>query len=484
MKQSCIHIEDNRLQLSSPCEVAVNGAAGSREGLENFAEVLALLSENIYSGVILCDGNCRILYMNKFYADILKTDQAQAVGRHIKEYFPASRVPVVLDTGKMEMGGRCSLKADIDFVVNRIPIKKAGETIGVVLQTVFRRYTEIKELMTRVNLLEKKVKRYKRGLDTMLSATYSFDDILGDSKSIVGARRLAEKYARTDAPVLILGATGTGKELFSHAIHLASRRRDGPFVCVNCAAIPKELLESELFGYETGAFTGARRKGKPGKIELADGGTLFLDEIGDISMDAQAKLLRVLESGDVEKVGGVKPVRVDFRLIAATNKDLKEAILRKDFREDLLYRLNSMTVNVPPLSERTDDIPLLTDHFLDAMGRPSIRVGEKAMAMLKAYAWPGNVRELKNVIERAVSLCEGDFLDTEHLPSDIRNIKTVCLASPADPIKPLGETLACFEMEVLSDALRRTRGNMARTARLLGISRSTLYEKCRIHGIK
>lgn len=474
--------KDNGFYLVPPL-ISSSGRKGHQlmGELEDLVEAMEMILDNVYSGIILCNKESKILYMNRFYADLLGTTKNEAIGKHIKEYFPESRLPGVLERGEMELGQRCSLRADIALLVNRIPIKSGGETIGVILQTIFKDYMEINELMARLNLLEKEVRYYKRGLDSMLSATYTFDTILGQSRRILDAKRMAEKYARTDAAVLIVGATGTGKELFAHAVHMASKRRRSPFVCVNCAAIPKDLLESELFGYETGAFTGARQRGKAGKIELAHKGTLFLDEIGDIPISAQSKLLRVLETRTVEKLGGLKTVEVDFRLVAATNRDLRGMIDHGEFREDLFYRLNTMMVEVPPLSERAEDVPPLVKHFLHSTAKPSVRVGEMAMDILQNYSWPGNVRELKNVIERAVSLADADVIDVEHLPYEIRSFKEKCRQTVPVAIKPLAEEMACYEREVLTEALRQTNGNMSRTARLLGISRSTLYEKFKVH---
>jgi transcriptional regulator with PAS, ATPase and Fis domain len=453
--------------------------------LEDLISVLALIMENVYSGVIVCDQDCRILYINKFYAALLKTEKEKAVGKHIKEFFPASRVPVVLESGESELKRKCSLRADLDLLINRIPLKRHGQTIGVVLQTTFKNFTEINDLMARLDLLEKEVNYYKRGLDSFLSATCTFDSIIGVSRRISEAKRTAEKYAKTDASVLILGATGTGKELFAHAVHMASFRRNGPFVCVNCAAIPKELLESELFGYESGAFTGARRRGKAGKIELAQRGTLFLDEIGDIPLNAQAKLLRVLENGEVEKVGGLKRVKVDFRLVAATNRDLKDMLARGQFREDLFYRLNTMTVEVPPLSERVEDIRNLIRHFLASRGKPTLHVTEDAMRTLECYPWPGNVRELENAVERAISLAEGESIDVEHLPHQITNFNHGRGGvTTSSAVRTLSMALARHEKQILSQALDSTKGNMSRAAKILGIARSTLYEKCKQHDLR
>lgn len=451
--------------------------------LEDFVEAYKLILDNVYSGIIVCDRDSKVLYMNKFYADLLKTDRDKVMGKHIKEFFHSSRVPNVLKTGKMELGGRCSLRSDVALLVNRIPVVSRGKTVGVILQTVFKNFAEISELMARQNQLEKKVSYYKEGLHSVLSATYTFDSIIGQGASIKEAKRVAEKYAKTEAAVLISGATGTGKELFAHAVHMASRRKNGPFVCVNCAAIPRELLEAELFGYEPGAFTGGRRKGKAGKIEVAHRGTLFLDEIGDVPPNAQAKLLRVLETRKIDKLGSVKTTNVDFRLIAATNRDLSALIDRGEFREDLFYRMNTMTVQVPSLSERAEDIEALVRHFLSAMGRPGVRMTKTAGQMLRNYSWPGNIRELKNVVERAVSLTEDEIIDVEHLPCEITEFICHQPQVPSSTQAPLSKAMALCEREILLDALEVTNRNMSKTAQLLGISRSTLYEKFKIHNL-
>ncbi|MEW6665299.1 MAG: sigma 54-interacting transcriptional regulator [Thermodesulfobacteriota bacterium] len=477
MKENGLHlIPPNR---SSDRQVEF-GLVGN---LVDLVEALRLVLDNVYSGVIVCDRDSKILYMNRFYSDLLKTTPEKALGKHITKYFPESRLPGVLQTGEMELGQRCSLRADIAFLVNRIPIKSGEETVGVILQTMFKDYTEVNELMARLNLLEKEVKYYKRGLDSMLSATHTFDSVMGSSARLQEAKRVAEKYAKTDAAVLVTGATGTGKELFAHAVHLGSPRRSGPFVCVNCAAIPKELLESELFGYETGAFTGARQRGKPGKIELAQKGTLFLDEIADLPLGAQSKILRVLETRQVERLGGLRSLEVDFRLVAATNRDLRTLIDRNEFREDLFYRLNAMTVEIPSLSERPEDILDLVQHFLQSMGKSGVVVSEEAMRVLRGYSWPGNVRELRNVVERAVSLTEGERIEAAHLPYEVRSFENRCRHSTSSNLKNLTDEMACYEKQLITEALRISEGNMARTARTLGISRSTLYEKCKTLGI-
>jgi len=451
--------------------------------LKNLVNSLELILNNVYSGVIFCDRDCNIIFMNKVYAELLGVDREEAVGKSINEFFPDSRLPLVVSSGKAELGQRCSLRGEIPFLVNRLPIKRGNDTIGIILQSIFKDYASFKDLVARLNLLETKVKFYKRELKSLLSARYSFDDIKGESSSIREAKRLCSKYAGTDAPILILGATGTGKELFAHAIHTESKRANAPFVCVNCAAIPKDLLESELFGYAPGAFTGAHQKGKAGKIEMAHRGTLFLDEMGDLPLNAQAKLLRVLEAKVLERVGDLKPIEVDFRLIAATNKDLRGMMSRNEFREELFYRLNTMTVSVPRLTERKGDLPLLISYFLSTMEKSRIRCTAGAMEILQRYPWPGNVRELKNVIERAVSLIDRDMIDVEHLPSEIITLQYDIKRGQGDSGKLLSKQLFLCEYHILVEALKLTKGNMSKTARILGVSRSTFYEKCKKHNL-
>lgn len=444
-------------------------------GLVSF---LSMVLDNVYSGIIVCDTDCRIVFMNRVYADLLGTDPAEAVGKPIEEYFVSSRLPNVLSSGRPELGQHCSLKTATPMLVNRIPLRQQGRTVGVILQTIFRDYQAFTDLMNRMHLLERKVRYYKKGLDRVLSPLYSFDSIVGRSRLIAEVKAMAAKYAATDAPVLILGATGTGKEMFAHAVHAASPRAGGPFVCVNCAAIPRELLESELFGYESGAFTGASRKGKVGQIQLAHQGTLYLDEIGELSLKAQAKLLRVLETKMLERLGGVKPVQIDFRLVAATNRDLKAMMSQGQFRDDLYYRLSTMSVEIPALSKRVEDIGPLVEHFLRSLDRPRMRLSPAARQALESYAWPGNVRELKNVLERALSLAEGSLIDLEHLPPEVIHGSLSGYQVSDNSDSPLADELARCESGILERALRLNQGNMSKTARTLGISRSTLYEKC------
>ncbi len=453
------------------------------DDIDSLVDFFSLILDNVYSGIIVCNLDCRIVFMNKVYADLLRVDPKAAIGHSLNKYFPHTRMPQIIQSGRTELGQRCSLNTELPMLVNRIPLKTKGKLVGVILQTVFRDYKAMTDLMSRFKALESEAKQYKKGLERVLRPLYDMDSIIGKSKVIRDLKELVFKYAQTDSPVFITGPTGTGKEMLAHAVHTASSRTSGPFVCVNCAAIPRDLLESELFGYTSGAFTGAKREGKVGQIQLAHMGTLFLDEIGELSVDAQVKLLRVLETKLLDRLGGTRPMPVDFRLVAATNRDLREMMRHGKFRDDLYYRLSTMSVEIPSLNKRTGDIDLLVKHFLSVLDRSETQVSPEARKVLNTYNWPGNVRQLRNVIERAVSLAEKGVIEPEHLPAEIDQdcIDSDRLYGFSDT--SLADEMARFEKALLERALSMNNGVMSKTAKKLNISRSTLYEKCRKHGV-
>jgi len=321
-----------------------------------------------------------------------------------------------------------------------------------------------------------------RALQQRLDALLSEGTVIGVSPAWQKMMSLVKKVADSSATVLIQGESGAGKEVVARAIHERSPRRGGPFVAVNCAALPETLLESELFGYEKGAFTGAAGR-KEGRFELADGGTLFLDEVADLSPVTQPKILRVLQEGEFERVGGTKSIRVDVRIVTASNQDLAALVKEKRFRGDLFYRLNVITINVPPLRERKEDIPVLAAHFLQVYAAKNNRrlegVSDGALACLEAYSWPGNVRELENVIERAVVLCQTDTVGVQlldlRLPGPARKDDTAGLR--------LDDALDRLEREMILKALDETKQVKARAARLLGVSERSLWYKLRKHGL-
>jgi DNA-binding NtrC family response regulator len=312
---------------------------------------------------------------------------------------------------------------------------------------------------------------------------YRFESIIGSSEKMKEVLDLAGRVAVSDASLLITGESGTGKELLAKGVHFNSRRAEGSFIAVNCAAIPDSLIESELFGHVRGAFTGAV-KDKEGKFELADGGTLFLDEIGDLRIDLQAKILRALQEREVDRVGGGKPVSVDVRVIAATNKDIERAVKEGVFREDLYYRLNVITLFIPPLRERKEDIPLLASHFLKKFNKDAdVRLDAGALSVLTAYGWPGNVRELENVIERASVLKRGALITRDELPEKLKKekpgVEDIILNLPER-----GISLEDLEKSLIIKALDKHKGNQTRAAEYLGITRPTLIYRMEKFGLK
>jgi Nif-specific regulatory protein len=315
-----------------------------------------------------------------------------------------------------------------------------------------------------------------------LRERYDFSNIIGNSRPMRGVYEQVAQVAPTGTTVLIRGESGTGKEMIAHAIHYSSPRADKPFVKVSCGALPESLIESELFGHEAGAFTDARAQ-KKGRFELAHGGTLFLDEVGELSLSTQVKLLRVLQEREFERLGGVQPIKVNVRLIAATNKDLEAAVRQGTFREDLYYRLNVFSIYLPPLRERRPDILLLADHFVEKYaaehGKDVRRIATTAIDMMMSYHWPGNVRELENCVERAVLVCEGGVIHGHHLPPSLQTAEV----SGTLPRVALESAVESFEKDLILDALKTARGNRAKAARLLDTTERIIGYKIRKYGI-
>jgi transcriptional regulator with PAS, ATPase and Fis domain len=319
----------------------------------------------------------------------------------------------------------------------------------------------------------------------MYCAQYTCENIITQNEKILKLKDIVKKAAKLNSTILIQGESGTGKEYFAHAIHNESYRKDEPFIRINCAAIPHELLESELFGHESGAFTGAKKEGKIGKFELANGGTILLDEISSMPCSMQAKLLRVLEEREFDRIGGNTRIKIDIRVIACTNEDLMTAVKEGRFRQDLFYRLNVIEIYIPPLRERLDDIPILSEDILNQlvqkMGFPYKTVSDKAIMLLKKYNWPGNVRELRNVLERAANISSGNYINPEHLPDYINN--SFYINNDISKICILRNIVAEAEIKAIMEALRLSNGSRTDAARQLGIHRTALYKKLDSYGI-
>jgi PAS domain S-box-containing protein len=448
-------------------------------------EAYQLIFENIYNGIMVTDAEGFITHFNKPYGKFLGLDPAAQIGRHCTEVVENTRMHIVAKTGKAEINQSQRIMGQ-SMVVQRIPIKKDGNIIAVFGQVMFKDVKDVTKLANRLSLLESKVKHYEEELITLRSTRYTFDSIVGNSRVIRELKKEALRASANHFPVLITGDSGTGKELFAQAIHHASPRKLYPFVRINCSAIPKDLLESELFGYEKGAFTGAKTEGKPGKFEIADQGTVFLDEIGDLPLVMQPKLLRVVEEKEFERVGGTRIIRSDFRVIAATNQNLEDMLAEERFRRDLFYRLNVIPLHIPPLRERKSDILPLAQHCLKQMAKEAnlseISLDEDAARALKKYGWPGNVRELSNVLERALSSTEGDTIHLCDLPFYVSRMQKKLPDQKQTTIDIKG-VQARAERDAIRYALKESGHNKAQAAKLLGIHRTLLYKKMKKYNI-
>ena len=446
-------------------------------------EYYKLIMDSIYNGVMVTDADGYITHFNKPYGRFLGLDPDSQIGRHCTEVIENTRMHIVARTGKAEINQSHLIKGQ-SMVVQRIPIRKNGKVIAVFGQVMFKDVKDVGKLARELSLLETKVKLYEEELINLRSTRYTFDSIIGENQRILLLKKEALNAAANQFPVLITGDSGTGKELFAQAIHHASSRKLYPFVRINCSAIPKDLLESELFGYEKGAFTGAKSGGKPGKFEIANHGTVFLDEIGDLPLEMQPKLLRVVEEKEFERVGGTRIIRSDFRVIAATNQNLEEMMSDGRFRKDLFYRLNVIPLNIPPLRERKGDIIQLTRHFMQQMAQeaafPEIKLGPEAEKALERHDWPGNVRELLNVLERILSSIETDTIRLVDLPFYLHRAQK---KSPQHNHTSIKEVQALAEKEAIHYALEESNNNKVKAAKMLGIHRTLLYKKMKKYDI-
>ena len=438
--------------------------------------------EDLCEGTMVVDKAARVVWINDRYAARLHIDPAKAIGQDVETIIPNSLMRQVVVTGKPILLDILEA-ADQSFVVMRMPVRdEDGEVVGAVGFALFSHYEALKPLFARFSTLQTELAQTQKKLAEARRTKYTFSSFIGTSRSTMEVKRLARRAAMLDAPVLLHGETGTGKELVAQAIQSGGLRASHPFVTVNVAAIPENLLEAEFFGVAPGAFTGADRKHRPGKFELANGGTLFLDEIGDMPMAIQAKLLRVLQEQEFEPLGSNRVMRVDVRILAATSLDLEAMAEAGRFRQDLFYRLNVLNIPLPPLRERLDDLELLCEHLLEKSafrhGTRARELSPEAMDLLRRHAWPGNVRELRNVLERAMMNTDSGRLEATDFPGLAR-------LGPAPRPVPLplttegtyAEIMAETERRVLSSALEACGGKAVDAARRLGIGRATFYKR-------
>ncbi|PHB17387.1 sigma-54-dependent Fis family transcriptional regulator [Bacillus pseudomycoides] len=463
--ESTISRYENALNLLSECILGVN-----EEGIINF--------------------------LSGAYARFLGIDDPkEAIGKYCTEVVENTRMHIIVKTGQVEIG-HIQRMNNRNIIATRIPIMKEGKIIGAIGKIMFHDIKQFKALGDQISAMESKLSYYQTELQRLQEGRFSFQSIVGESAKMEEVKMMALKVSKSRSTVLIRGESGTGKELFANAVHHASPRADGAFIRLNCAAIPRDLLEAELFGYEEGAFTGAKKGGKPGKIELAHKGTFFLDEIGDMSLDMQVKLLRVLQEKEIERIGGTKTHKIDVRFIAATHRNLREMVQSGEFREDLYYRLNVFAIDIPPLRERKGDMVHLTEFLIrklnEEFGSSVLSLDDRVRDIFMEHDWPGNIRELENVLERALNVVEGTIIQVHHLPVYLRKKdleeelyhETFMVDQEKNEMSySLQTEVESAEKRVIARALKKTAGNIKEAAGLLGIHRASLYRKIERYGM-
>lgn len=452
----------------------------AKEKLQEYERIqgeLATILNSVQEAIEVVDEKGIIKYINPAFTRITGIEASERIGKNINDLSPDGALVKVLETGKSIFGYRTTVGgSNAEVISNASPIIVDGKNQGAVV--VFNHFTDIMKLMQELQQSNTMIEVLSDKLEQMATSKYTFNHILGNSYDIKKCIQLGERAAKSNSTVLLTGESGTGKELFAHAVHHASARRNKPFIKVNCAAIPETLLESEFFGYAKGAFTGAV-KSRIGRFELANGGTIFLDEIGDMNLNLQGKLLRVLQEMEFERVGGNQTIKVDVRVVAATNRNLHDQIRQGKFREDLYYRLNVVEINIPPLRVRKEDLPELINNIIIKLNR---KLGKKvkgltrdAEEVLYSYDWPGNVRELENVVERVMVTVDADILDKTHFIQHVSQLKDVPEISEAELI-PIDE----MEQILIRKAMSKYGGTVEgkrKAAQALNISLATLYNK-------
>ncbi|QXG43411.1 sigma-54 interaction domain-containing protein [Pseudomonas viridiflava] len=453
-----------------------------RLAIRSLFEIIEQSSE----GTVIVDKDARIVWINERYARRFGLqDPTLAIGQPCESVIPGSLLRQVASNGQPILLDMMDTAKD-PLVVMRLPIHDdAGGLIGAIGFALFDQLQTLSPLLTRYLSMQQELAT-TRSLLKARQAKYSFAHFIGTGEASLEVKRRARRGANTQSTVLLLGETGTGKELLAHAIHNASPRAGKPFVSINSAAIPETLLEAEFFGTAPGAFTGAERKGRPGKLKIAQGGTLFLDEIGDMPLALQSKLLRVLQEKEYEPVGSNEVFQSDVRLIAATSTDLEAAIQCGEFRADLYYRLNVLPIKVPPLRERLEDLPALSEAILEEL-RSHHELENEALGVLARHAWPGNIRELRNVLERAALLSDESLLTAADIQAAIGTLMPLkaTAASVSSPVQQetFSEARQRFDRHLIETTLHQCAGSVVLAASQLGLGRSTLYKKMATLGI-
>lgn len=439
---------------------------------------------------IIVDQAGIIVYMNQIYADLLNVSLEDSIGRQVADVIPNTKMTEVLSTGKAMIGDIMSFYnhktgQQTELVCNRLPLFDNKKIIGAAAITTFETLSDLNHLYAELDRIKAENEQYRNQLRQLKDNPLS--KVIGSSPSMVELKQKIADFAMSNLTILLTGETGVGKEVFATAIHELSPRKLNAFVKINCAAIPKDLLESELFGYEEGAFTGAKRHGKPGKFELADNGTLLLDEIGEMPIDLQSKLLRVLQEREIERLGSTKPKKINVRLICSTNKDVLQLVKEGKFREDLYYRINTVELAIPSLRERIADLPALCEFFIQKNNEEysfhTRGIDRDVLNLFESYSWPGNIRELQHTIERLSFLNQDTMISLRHCGF----LEKKMASNPGTAVtltNDLHLNRDQADIESIRKALKDADGNRTKAAKLLGISRSMLYNKLKQYDIK
>ena len=438
-------------------------------------EWVKIILDSLYDGILIIDSEGIVRYINPAYTRITKVKEENIIGKKLSDVRKGSYLTEVIKSGKLQLNVHRKMD-EVEYIVNMVPIYgKKNKVLGGI--SLLNELNDVYKLTEKLNLSKIIIQNLKEHVKSLGSGNYNFDDIIAVDKKSIEIKEFAKRIALTDSNVLITGESGTGKELYASAIHNFSLRKDFPFIPVNCASFEKSLIESELFGYEEGTFTGAKKNGKTGLFQLANGGVLFLDEIGELEYGLQGKLLRVLQEKSIRKIGGSKEIPVDVRLICATNKDLFKLMEEGKFRRDLYYRIAIIPLTIPPLRERKDDIPALANKFISDLSqkyKKDMFLSQEAIQLLKEYEWCGNIRELKNIIEFTFNMREERVILKEHLPIKVEeNILD-------SEIIELNEYINKVEKEYINKAIAKYGDSVEgkkKAAKALGISLATFYNK-------
>ena len=459
------------------------------------------LAFEAFTNVVIVDKSGKIVYINEMYAKLLGYDRKKITGKSVSDIIPGTRLLEVIRTGKAQTGDLMTFydhenQKQVSVICNRFPLIENGEILGAAAYTSFDNIDKLDQLQEKLAHIQKENQKYKKELKQLRQAQDPLEKIIGQTPAMYDLKKTIRDFARSNLSILITGETGVGKEVFASALHELSSRKMNSFVKINCAAIPKDLLESELFGYEEGAFTGAKRQGKPGKFELADKGTILLDEIGEMPMPLQSKLLRVLQEHEVERIGSAAPKKINVRILCSTNQDIPAMIKNGTFREDLYYRINTIEMKIPPLRERLEDIPALCEHFISKInsesGGNTPGISPDVITLFQQYRWPGNVRELEHTLERLCFQSQdrmitledcGFFKEKLSLSKAPESTVDTGKHNPGSEKDSLRFSRKQAETEAIMNALKQCHGNKSQAAKLLGIDRSSLYYKLKKYQI-